>query len=124
MSESSPNGRQHVVSLLELGRVHLHTCRNLMPECFPGSSSKTTKTERLTLSKLDFYFLARIKIRSQKKVSSSQKYKIAISKNRKIAYNCIYIVNFRKLRIFGFTYFPKIYNANAVISDFSIFRNR
>ena len=46
----------------------------------PGSSSKTTKIKRLTLSKLDFYFLARIKIRSQKKVSSSQKCKIAISK--------------------------------------------
>ena len=43
--------------------------------------------------------------------------------NSKIAYNCIYIVNFRKLGIFGFSDFPKIYNVNAVISDFSIFRN-
>ena len=36
----------------------------------------------------------------------------------------IYIVNFRKLRIFGFSDFPKIYNVNAVISDFPLFRNR
>ena len=56
-----------------ISRFHLHTCGNLRPEYFPGSSSKTPKTERLTLSKLDFYFLARIKIRSQNVFRTFQK---------------------------------------------------
>ena len=50
--------------------------------------------------------------------------KIASSKNRKIAYNCIYIVNFRKIGKSENSEFSKIYNVNAVISDFLIFQNR
>ena len=42
--------------------------------------------------------------------------------NRKIAYNCIYIVHFRKIGKSENSEFSKIYNVNAVISDFPIFR--
>ena len=70
--------------------------------------TRTVQCFWFSLAHRSFCFLPNQKIRLQNIFRTFLKPKIAISENRKIAYNCIYIVNFRKLRIFGFSIFRKI----------------
>ena len=61
--------------------------------------------------------------RNRKSIEQSKRNRICkFEKNSGAGFlSAIYIVNFRKLRIFVFYDFPKINNVNAVINDFSIF---